>query len=83
VQKSDAVRIAAVMGVCGAQERFEVQPQEINGWFGATATGDFGQVEGWIRTADVDTVPEGFAGPAPQGRVDICGRSRDGEVCRV
>jgi hypothetical protein len=82
VQKSDAVRIAAVMAVSAEKERFEVQLQEIDGWFGATATGDFGQVEGWIRTTDVDTVPESFAGRTP-GRVNICGRSRDGEVCRV
>jgi len=83
VQESDVVRIAAVMAVSGAQERFEVKRQEANGWFGAKATGDFGQVEGWIRTADVDTVPEGFTGPARQGRVNICGRTHDGEVCLV
>jgi hypothetical protein len=83
VQKSDVVRIAAVMAVSGAKERFEIRPQEKDGWFGTTATGDFGRVEGWIRLSDVNTRPPGFAAPAPKRRIDFCGRSRDGELCLV
>ena len=82
VAKSDAVRIAAVMAVCGAKERFEIQLREMDGWFGAMATGDFGRVEGWARIGDVDTVPDGFADTTAQGQIDLCGRSRDGEVFR-
>jgi len=81
MEKSRATRIAAVMAVLGADERFQVEPREADGWFGATATGDFGQVEGWIRIDDVDTIPAGFAARTGERRIDICGRSRDGEIC--
>jgi hypothetical protein len=80
VKKTKAARIAAVMAVYGASERFKVQLKKQNGWFGATAEGDFGQVEGWIRTDDVDNIPAGFASQAANRRINICGRSRDGEI---
>jgi len=82
-EKASAVRIGAVMAVYGGQESFEVRLHEADGWFGATATGQFGQVEGWIRTGQVDTVPTGFARPAAEQRVNLCGRSRDGAICIV
>jgi len=77
-EKARVARIAAVMVVFGAKERFDVQLRRMEGWFGATATGDFGQVEGWIRTGDVDAVPTGFARGRAGQRVNLCGRSRDG-----
>jgi len=70
-----------VMAVFGEDKRFRVEMRKTNGWFGATATGDFGRVEGWIRTDDVDTIPAGFAAQTGNRRIDICGRSRDGEIC--
>ncbi|MHC4678410.1 MAG: hypothetical protein ACYTEK_06910, partial [Planctomycetota bacterium] len=83
VAKSNVARIGAVMAVFGDSERFEVRLQEQNGWFGATAAGHFGRVEGWIRTGDVDTVPEGYTSGASDRRIDLCGRGRDGEICSV
>ena len=80
VEKSSTTRIAAVMAVFGAGERFKVKLQKQDGWFGAAASGDFGAVEGWIRTGDVKTVPTGFAPQATGKQIDICGRSRDGEL---
>jgi hypothetical protein len=81
VKRSSTTRIAAVMAVSGARERFEVKLQKQDGWFGAAASGDFGAVEGWIRIGDVTTLPKGFAGRATDERINICGRSRDGELC--
>lgn len=80
VEKSRIQRIAAVMVVFNQGERFQVQLQKRNGWFGATASGDFRNVEGWIRVGDVDNVPAGFVSQKKQGRINLCGRSRDGEI---
>jgi hypothetical protein len=81
VEKSRVQRIAAVMAVFNRKDRFQVRLQKQAGWFGASAAGDFGRVEGWIRIDDVDDVPAGFA--SDDGRIDICGRSRDGEIVSV
>ncbi|MHC4534449.1 MAG: DUF4962 domain-containing protein [Planctomycetota bacterium] len=83
VGKSKVARIAAVMAVFGAGERFQVRLQKQDGWFGAMAVGDFGNVEGWIRIDEVDKVPSGYSSQAVNGRINICGRSRDGEICSV
>jgi len=80
VKESKVVRIAAVMAVYGVKERFQVKLKKQDGWFGASADGDFGQVEGWIRTDDVDNVPEGFISRTVNRSTNICGRSRDGEI---
>ncbi len=80
VERSGATRIAAVMAVTGEDERFRVRLHERDGWFGATASGDFGQVQGWLRIDDVDTVPTGYKGKVPDKGVCICGQSRDGEI---
>ncbi len=82
VKKSNTTRIAAVMAVFGLQERFKVQSQKQKGWFQAKATGEFGQVEGWIRMDDGDTIPAGFP-PIAHRRIHICGRDRDGHVCSL
>ncbi len=80
VEKSDTTRIAAVMAVHGSGERFQVRLHEQDGWFGAAASGDFGQVQGWIRTEDGDGIPAGFEGKVPGKAICLCGRSRDGEI---
>ena len=80
VEKSKVARIAAVMAIYGTNEKFQVQLQKQDGWFGATAAGDFGQVEGWIRIDDVENIPAGFASQTVRKRINICGRSRDGEI---
>jgi hypothetical protein len=80
IKKSKVVRIAAVMAVFGTNERFKVKLQKEKGWFGAKTEGDFGQVEGWIRIDDVDNIPIGFASQAANRRIQICGRSYDGEI---
>ncbi len=79
-EKTASARIAAVMAVSGPKERFEVQLQRMDGWLGAKAQGGFGQVVGWVRTGDVDTVPPGFES---RGRIDLCGRDRDGEAILI
>jgi hypothetical protein len=82
-EQSDVVRIAAVMAVSGANDRFEVRLRERDGWFGATTTGALGQVEGWVRIEDTDTAPLGFAPHVTAGHVQVCGRDRDGETFSV
>jgi len=82
-ESSRKTRIAAVMSVYGAKERFEVQLQRMNGWLGATAAGDFGQVEGWIRFDETDARPASLAGRGIDRQVNLWGRSRDGEICCV
>jgi hypothetical protein len=80
-KKSKKARIAAVMSVYDANEKFDLQLQHTNGWFGATATGDFGQVEGWIRTGEKNSVrPASFANDNINRPIDLWGRSRDGEI---
>ncbi|MGB2861951.1 MAG: hypothetical protein WBC05_01370, partial [Sedimentisphaerales bacterium] len=79
-KKSKKTRIAAVMAVYGANEKFDVQIQHKNGWLGATATGDFGQVEGWIRIDESDTNPASFAPELINRQIDLWGQSRDGEI---
>ncbi|MBL7189723.1 MAG: DUF4962 domain-containing protein [Phycisphaerae bacterium] len=82
-ESSRKTRIAAVMSVYGAKERFEVQLQRMNGWLGATAAGDFGKVEGWIRFDESDTRPASLAGRDINRQINLWGRSRDGEICCV
>jgi hypothetical protein len=77
---SNATRIAAMMAVRGAEERLDIQLHNSDGWFGATAKGDFGQVEGWIRIHDTDIRPKSLKGPASAGDVNLWGRARDGQV---
>ncbi|MHC4072788.1 MAG: hypothetical protein ACYTGS_12280, partial [Planctomycetota bacterium] len=73
-------RIAAVMSVYRTDERFDVRLQRINGWLGATAAGDFGRVEGWIRTDQSEVLPESLADQDLDRQVNLWGRSRDGEI---
>ena len=82
-KKSTATRIAAVMAVSGPDERFDVQLEERDGWFGAAAAGEFGRVEGWIRIGDAGTVPHGFADTSTDARARLCGRDREGRVFSV
>jgi len=82
-KSSRKARIAAVMSVYGADERFDVQLQHMNGWLGATGTGDFGKVEGWIRFDETDTRPASLAGQDINRHVNLWGRSRNGEICCV
>jgi len=77
---SKKTRIAAVMTVYDAKERFDVKLQHTKGWFGATAAGDFGQVEGWIRTDESDTLPASLASDVINRQINLWCRSRDGEI---
>jgi hypothetical protein len=82
--KSKKARIAAVMTVYDAEDQFNVKLKQMHGWFGATATGDFGQVEGWIRTDDNSSIrPASFANDNINRQIDLWGRSRDGEIFYV
>ena len=80
VKASNATRIAAVMSVRNDEERLDVQLHHIDGWFGARATGDFGQVEGWIRIYGSNIRPKSLTGPAANRNVNLWGRSRDGQI---
>jgi len=82
-EKSETTRIVAVMAVYGEKERFQVQLHRHNGWFGATASGDFGRVEGWARLAKVGTVPPGYEDQTAGRDIDLCGRGRDGQIFRA
>jgi len=79
-KSSRKARIAAVMSVYGSGERFDVKLQHNNGWLGAVATGDFGKVEGWTRFDATDTLPASLAGQNINRRINLWGRSRDGET---
>jgi len=83
VIKSKKTRIAAVMAVYDTDDQFNVQLKHMNGWFGATAAGDFGQVEGWIRTDESGTRPASFASDNINRQIDLWGRCRDGEIFYV
>ena len=79
--KSKKARIAAVMAVYDRDDQFTVQLKHMNDWFGVIATGDFGQVEGWIRTGEIgSTRPSSFAKDNIERQIDLWGRSRDGDV---
>jgi hypothetical protein len=82
-RKSRTARIAAVMTVTNANERFDVELQKMNGWFGVTAAGNFGRIEGWIRIDEVNTGPAGFDPQTAKGKANLCGRSRDGSIFSV
>ncbi len=79
-RKSKTTRIAAIMSVHNTNDHFDVELQKMNGWFGVKATGDSGQIEGWIRIEDVQTGPAGFDTQTTNGKANLCGRSRDGEI---
>ena len=79
-RKSKATRIAAVMTVNNMDERFDIDLRNENGWFGVTASGDFGRLEGWIRIDEVNTGPAGFDTLTATGKTNLCGRSRNGEI---
>jgi hypothetical protein len=80
---SKKTRIAAVMAVYGDDEKFHVQLQHENGWLGAIAAGDFEQVEGWIRIDESAVRPASIAGMVTGRKIDLWGRSCDGEIFYV
>lgn len=79
VQKSNAVRIGAVIAVSGAQERFDLDLLEREGWFGARAIGEFGTVEGWVQLSPGAAGPEGYGEAVDEGKAILCGMSTDGD----
>jgi hypothetical protein len=81
--KSKKTRIAAVMAVYDDREKFNVQLQHENGWFGATASGDFGKVEGWICIDESAARPASLDGKIVNRQINLWGRSRDGEIFYV
>jgi len=76
-QKSDSVRIGAVMVVSNTQERFDLDLLERDGWFGACVKGEFGTVEGWIQLISNVSGPEGYGNAAAEGKAILCGISTD------
>jgi len=76
-QKSEAVRIGAVMAVSGQQEHFDLNFLERDGWFGARANGAFGTVEGWVQLYSGAAGPEGYGEMVTDGNAIICGMSTD------
>ena len=83
VEKSRVTRIAAVMAAYRVGERLQLRLHERNGWFGGTAVGDFGHVEGWVRIGDEGAVPTNFANDVAGGETCMCGRDRDGTLFSV
>lgn len=72
--KAGATRIGAVLGIYGENEMFDIEVLNHEGWFGAKASGDFGEVTGWVQLVD------GAEGPEGVGEGMVWGRDRDGEV---
>ncbi|KPL06968.1 hypothetical protein AMJ85_09945, partial [candidate division BRC1 bacterium SM23_51] len=83
IKTTERTRIAAVMAVYGPKERFDVQLQRLNGWLGAKAAGDFGEVEGWICIDESATHPATLVGQDVDRQLNLWGRSRDGEICCI
>jgi len=79
-KSSQKTHIAAVMAVYGSDERFDVQLQRENGWLGATATGDFGQVEGWIRFDESAARPANLNVEIADRQINLWARCYDGEI---
>lgn len=78
--KVKASRIGAAMGVYGPGEAFDLAVFEHDGWLGASARGDFGEVEGWLQLVDGASGPNGFGDRVVKGGAKLCGRDRDGDV---
>jgi hypothetical protein len=83
VKSSQKTRIAAVMAVYGANEKFDVQLQHENGWLGATAAGHFGNVQGWIRIDESAMSPTDLSSEILDRHVKLWGRGRDGETFSI
>ncbi|UCE46618.1 MAG: DUF4962 domain-containing protein, partial [Phycisphaerales bacterium] len=83
IRSSRKARIAAVMSVYGEGERLDLRLQHAAGWLGATATGDFGKVEGRIRFEQTNVSPPSPVDEDISPRNNLWGRSHDGEICRV
>ena len=79
-KSSQKTRIAAVMAVYDSDEQFNVQLHNGNGWTGATAAGDFGKVEGWIRIDESAARPTSFPSMIIDRKIDLWGQSHDGEI---
>ena len=79
VQKSEAVRIGAVMTVSGSQEHFDFELLKQNGWLGARAKGEFGTLEGWVQLSPGAAGPEKYGEIVAEGRSILCGMSADGD----
>lgn len=79
LNKSEAVRIGAVMAVSGHQENLELNLLEQEDWFGARAKGTFGKVEGWVQLSPGVSGPEDYGEKVVEGKAVICGISADGE----
>jgi hypothetical protein len=78
-QRTDRLRIGAVMAVWGPHEPFELELLENPGWFGACATGLFGKVEGWVQLQPQTTGPDSFGEEVSKGKAIICGVSAQGK----
>lgn len=82
VNQTRATRIAAVMAVHDDGEPLEVRIQEENGWLGAFASGDFGQVKGWICVdANRDAPPDAAFSSRKEERPVVWGQSAEGDTC--
>ncbi len=78
--KAESPRIGVAIGVYGPGEAFELTVFDHNGWLGARARGDFGEVEGWLQLVNGASGPDGFGDRVVKGGAKLCGRDRDGDV---
>jgi len=74
---SVAARIAAVMLVSGPGETVKIEPLEHPGWFGAKATGAFGEEIGWVQLQPGSAGPSGFSQAVEAGKAKLCGITTD------
>jgi hypothetical protein len=78
-QDATTVRIGCAMGVWGAEEDFELEVLDHEGWFGARAAGDFGSAEGWVQLVPGASGPSGYSDRVASGAAIVCGTAADGE----
>jgi hypothetical protein len=79
-EQQTTTRIGAVMGVYEAGGPFVLERLQHAGWQGARATGDFGDVEGWVQLEAGASGPEGYGEAVSNGEAKLCGRGADGEA---
>jgi len=79
-EKSETCRIASVLAVDTLSDQVMVRVLSQEGWFGVSATGSFGEVEGWLCLEPGSKAPNGYAAG---GDSLILGKDRSGKMVIV
>ena len=61
-----------------SRSRVEIRPRD--DWWGVSAAGDFGRIEGWIRLGDTAQGPPGFDVSRRREPCQFCARTGTGDI---